>query len=366
MIVLFLSFLGILLSLVILRFNPKNRFLALFYCLNSFYGVFSAAVFYYKIPSISVILLIHFAPLFLLLGPSLFFYIRYEITSSNRISRSDLIHFVPFFISLLLISPYAFQTLEFKYRFIAFFHVSNLKAIESMNVLAIPVKYFLLIKNIVVMGYILFLSAWYLTSIHKDRQKLSKGKIQWLNFFIPSLLGTNLLIILFSAYTLQNLSTGVVIQPYPILVVSSIVGSLLFVSILFFPNVLYGEVKKQGDPQVVQKPFEGQIQEFEQLLKAHLISHPYLSSDFGKPKLISELKISDRFFTYYFNEYLGSSFAQWKSDLRIDYANDLVNKGYLKNHTIESLALLVGFKSRSKFSTAFKNRTGSLPSNVVN
>jgi AraC-like DNA-binding protein len=223
-----------------------------------------------------------------------------------------------------------------------------------------------IVKNIILTGYMLYISAWYLLTNQRGILILHKGKSKWLNFFIPSMLISNLLIIFFTAYRLTNLGNGDFVNPYPVLILSSIVGALLYISVLFFPNVLYGEVKKQVDTQDTLKPEKGQIQEFEQMLQAYLITLPYLSSDFGKPKLISELKISDRFFTYYFNEYLGSSFAQWKSDLRIDYAYILVKDGYLKNHTIESLALVVGFQSRNKFSQAFKNRVGALPSNVSN
>jgi AraC-like DNA-binding protein len=79
---------------------------------------------------------------------------------------------------------------------------------------------------------------------------------------------------------------------------------------------------------------------------------------------MSDLKISDRLFTYYFNEHLGISFNQWKSDLRIDYAFDLAKNGYLKSHTIESLAQHVGFQSRNKFTEAFRKRIGINPSEV--
>jgi len=366
MLVLFLSFLGILLSLVIIRFNPNNRYLAAFYFLNSLYGAFAAAVFYYKIPQISVILLVHISPLFLLLGPCVYFYIRYELTKSNQIKSSDLIHFLPFILYVVVISPYVFQTLEYKYRFVAFFHVSNYEAIDKINLLIIPVKYMFIAKNIILTSYMLYISAWYLLIKKRGILILHKGKSKWLDFFIPSILISNLLIIFFTAYRLTNLGNGDFVNPYPVLIVSSIVGTMLYISVLFFPNVLYGEVKKQMDPPETLQPEKGQILEFEQMLQTYLNILPYLSSDFGKPKLISELKISDRFFTHYFNEYLGISFSQWKSDLRIDYANNLVKNGYLKNHTIESLGRKVGFKSRSKFSTAFKSRIGSLPSNVSN
>jgi AraC-like DNA-binding protein len=366
MLVLFLSFLGILLSLVIIRFNPNNRYLAAFYFLNSLYGAFAAAVFYYKIPFISVILLVHFSPLFLLMGPCIYFYIRYELTKSNQIKASDLLHFLPFFLSVLAIFPYSLQSLEYKYRFVALFHVSNYVAIDQLNLLIIPVKYLFIAKNIILSIYMLYISAWYVLTNQRGILILNKGKSKWLDFLIPSILFSNLLILSFIVYRINNLSNGDLVNPYPVLIVSSVVGTLLYISVLFFPNVLYGEVKKQIDPPVVQRPSGGQLQELEQLLQVYLINHPYISLDFGKPKLMSDLKISDRLFAYYFNEYLGISFTQWKSDLRIDYANNLVKNGYLKNHTIESLARLVGFQSRSKFSTAFKSRIGSLPSNVSN
>ena len=364
MIVLFLSFLGVLLSLVILRFNPKNKFLAAFYFLTCINGTFPVAIYYFKIPLFSVILLVHIFPLFFLIGPCIFFYYRGEITKSIALRKSDLLHLLPFVISILLILPYVFQSIEYKYQYITYFNASNFEAMNRMSVLKMPLRSFLVAKNFHQLGYLVYIGFWYYQVSQKDSFVLHKSKKQWLNFLTITLLISNVLIVLLTFFTLSDMNQSRTVSPYPTLILSSVLGTVIYISIFFFPNVLYEEVKKQAEPRLLLQPEGEQIQDFEKALESYLHTQPYLFADFGKPKMISDLKISDRFFTYYFNEYLGSSFAQWKSDLRIDYANNLVQNGYLKNHTIESLALLVGFQSRSKFSTAFKSRIGSLPSNA--
>jgi len=365
MFVLFLSFLGIFLSFVILRFNPRNRFLAAFYFLNSFYGAFSVALFYFKIPLISVILFVHTFPLFYLLGPSIYFYIRMELTQSSRWKKSDWIHFIPFFLCLILISPYFFQPIEYKYQFVEYFHSFKYLDVERTNILPIGIKHFLGLKSVLLLGYLLYLANW----IYKIKRELNyqSNKVVnggWLTFLISCLLLTNFLITIFTFYSLNSLLHGGIISPYPILIFGSVLGSLLFVSIFFFPNVLYFEVKKQAEPRTLVTPKEFKIQELEQAIRVYIEGNTYLSSDFNKPKIMSDLKISDRLFTFYFNEHLRSSFTQWRSDLRIDYSYELVKNGYLYSHTIESLAQNVGFKSRNKFTEAFRKRIGINPSEV--
>lgn len=365
MFVLFLSFLGILLSFVILRFNPRNKFLAAFYFLNSFYGAFSVALFYFKIPLISVILFVHTFPLFYLLGPCIYFYFRMELTQSSRWKKSDWIHFIPFFLCLILISPYFFQSIEYKYQFVEYFHSYKYLDVERTNILPIGIKHFLGLKSVLLLGYLFFVAIWYY-KIKRELNFQSKKVVNggWLTFLISSLCLANLLITIFTFYSLNSLLHGGTISPYPILIFGSVLGSLLYVSIFFFPNVLYFEVKKQALPRMLVTPEEIQIQQLEQSIQEYLINDPFLSSDFTKPRMMSDLKISDRLFTYYFNEFLGGSFVEWRSDLRIDYSYQLILNGYLNNHTIESLAQKVGFLSRNKFTEAFKKRKGINPSEV--
>lgn len=47
--------------------------------------------------------------------------------------------------------------------------------------------------------------------------------------------------------------------------------------------------------------------------------------------------------------------------MRISQAIKLIEEGYLKSNTIESLAMNVGFSSYSPFYTSFKKITGTSP-----
>jgi transcriptional regulator GlxA family with amidase domain len=60
-----------------------------------------------------------------------------------------------------------------------------------------------------------------------------------------------------------------------------------------------------------------------------------------------------------FKFHCNESFTNFKKIVRIHDAVNLINKGYLKNSTIESLATTVGFVAYSTFSVAFKDITGS-------
>jgi AraC-like DNA-binding protein len=60
-------------------------------------------------------------------------------------------------------------------------------------------------------------------------------------------------------------------------------------------------------------------------------------------------------------ENLGLSFIKCKIVLRIYYAIQCINEGYLTLHTVEGLANECGFTSRSRFSVVFKAVTDFTP-----
>lgn len=65
------------------------------------------------------------------------------------------------------------------------------------------------------------------------------------------------------------------------------------------------------------------------------------------------------------NEY-GIGINRLINQYRIRHSIELIDGGYLKKRTVESLALEVGFRSRNTFYLAFKNETGLSPSVFVN
>jgi hypothetical protein len=175
-----------------------------------------------------------------------------ELTQSSRWKKSDWIHFIPFFLCLILISPYFFQPVEYKYQFVEYFHSFKHLDVARTNILPIGIKHFLGIKSILLFGYLLYLANWIYkikSELNYQSNKLVNGR--WLTFLISYLLLTNFLITIFTFYSLNSLLYGGIISPYPILIFGSVLGSLMFVSIFFFPNVLYFEVKRPAEPRIL-------------------------------------------------------------------------------------------------------------------
>jgi AraC-like DNA-binding protein len=63
--------------------------------------------------------------------------------------------------------------------------------------------------------------------------------------------------------------------------------------------------------------------------------------------------------------YLGIPFNDWKNDMRVEHAIELIKHGQAKNQTIESIAYSCGFLSRSNFVNSFKKKTGLTPSEYL-
>jgi len=148
-------------------------------------------------------------------------------------------------------------------------------------------------------------------------------------------------------------------------------GLVLNVLAFLHPEVLYGTglMKTKRDKLKGIKSENSfsseEINEFEEKLKNYILDKPYLDVNFSKAKVLVDLTISDKFFTFYFNEHLGVNFNLWKSDLRIEESIQLIKQNYLKSKTIESLANQVGFQSRNSFTEVFKQKTGFSPSQFL-
>lgn len=109
------------------------------------------------------------------------------------------------------------------------------------------------------------------------------------------------------------------------------------------------------------KSVQGEI-DFNSLILPYLAESPFVKKDFTLSQMSFDLKIPERVLSNYFNKELEKTFGEWKNDLRIEYASQLIHDGNAKKLTIEAISNLSGFVSRSKFIDAFKARKGVTPS----
>ena len=88
----------------------------------------------------------------------------------------------------------------------------------------------------------------------------------------------------------------------------------------------------------------------------------FLNSDFRLMQVSVESSIPVHHLTYHFNDIKNISFSDWRNNLRIAYALELLLQGEASNLTLEAISAKCGFASQSTFIRAFKNVTGTTPS----
>ena len=84
----------------------------------------------------------------------------------------------------------------------------------------------------------------------------------------------------------------------------------------------------------------------------------YLDSEFNLDKFAIFLGLQTFLTSKVLKEKYDISFSDLKNILRINYAIEKIKEGYLKTHTIDSLAKKSGYKGRVHFSKTFLIFTG--------
>ena len=117
----FLSILGIFLSLILLHFNARNYrssiYLGLFFLFSSLYGLYQYILLYSKSVTLISIFLFNISiaasPIYLI-GPMLYWYVRSVLTDNSKLKQRDLLHFLPMVIYFISALPNAFVPMHEK------------------------------------------------------------------------------------------------------------------------------------------------------------------------------------------------------------------------------------------------------------
>ena len=84
----------------------------------------------------------------------------------------------------------------------------------------------------------------------------------------------------------------------------------------------------------------------------------FRNPDLSPEDVAVALKIPISHIHFILKFHCNESFTYYKKIVRIHDATKLLERGYLNDNKVESLASLVGFSSYNTFSIAFKNITG--------
>lgn len=338
-------------------FKDSSRiFLVIYISLNLLYYLLLQSLNTYFSEDQMHTFVVHF-PFSFISGPFIYFYFREVITVKFQFRLSDVLHFSPFFIYVLYIASNSFtiHNLELKgdlqfarfsiasdsfLFFIRFFQVfvyftfALILSFNRYGVAYIPdsrlIKlspYFIFMLLVVCL--VLYPQFFYVFLYYFDFQYNFM-------FSIASILGTMILLKIF-------------IWKFPRLLKS-------------LNKVLLKSQSSTGESKIEIQLSNPQIELYTRLIDDYLKSKPTRNSKFTKFQFLSDLSLPEYLVNSYFNQYLGMTFANWKTIRRIEDSVELITNGFLVNSTLEALARTVGFSSRSRFVEAFIKFKNQSPS----
>ena len=392
---LYISLLLLLLALILIVYNWKLNnntvFIGLFFSLISIYGLVHYFVIYGKSVFWLSIFYNHFSPFFLLAGPFLYFYIRGTLKDRQGLKREDALHFIPTIIHFISIFPYCISSFSYK-ESVAKMIVENIDNVKKIKVNLFFDSQFNFIFRIVLLAFYVGYSIHLLRKFSKKKKKFQNIPrkqytiiYRWLVLLLSlvSLLIVNFFILCYYFLYFEESQLK-----HIVIVINSTTGaSFIFLAfgILFFPEILYGlptnsfgklktstkTIKRKTltsvpntypMSEVEEDPFlklSGRIQDYFEIEK------PFLNPKFSVAEIALKLDVPQNHVMFCINSVYKTKFSKLKTKLRIDQTKIYLQESIHSNITIDGIAQLAGFSSRSSFYSAFKDETGITPSDYL-
>ena len=387
---LYITILGFIVSFLLLinikESNRVNIFLFAFFFINNLYSLAHYATIYSESKTLIAILLVNFTPLFLLVGPVLYFYIRGLLRDDYRLSKLDWLHFIPALLLLINITPHLFSSFSDKLEYANRVIQSPSEIVKYKNIF-IPATLKFILRPFFGLLYIALCIRMVYIKFKDERPETDQSKLifKWTIFLIFNTLLVYVSFLIFTIFSYQSNDYKIAEVKGFYFLISTLVGLVLLnISLLFFPNILYGlpqldyvlpiksKILDEEASELIKrnaKSFEISQEKLKLLddkIQQYILSKPYLNPDFNLSTMSADTDIPVHHLSYYFNEHLNINFNTWKNDHKINHIIFLIENGSNEMLTLDALAKQAGFGSRTTFFNAFKQKTGLTPSEYLN
>lgn len=357
-------------------FNRSNLYLALFYLCSNLIVLVYFGLHFSKIPFWEGVFFIHFMPLSFVIGPLLFYYVKYAVAENKNISPKDYLHLIPAFLVVIYSLPYT--TLPFSEKVKIAHHIQAVTQDYDYSISFFSLTNMLFIRPFHLLLYCIISLVYFKKDTKKRKAVYGQLPVNYaiIKKWIYALVGLQLFI---SLYCLLDSYADFILNEY-----SGIINQenyLRFLGIAFFlqnvllflfPKILFDTISypdptfAKTRPSQIKKGNSSETnQNIKELLNPYLVTNPFLQSGFNLSKMALDLQLSERVLSNYFNTELAISFSEWKNNQRIDFACKMIEEGKADKLTVEGISQNVGFSSRSKFIDAFKDRKGVVPSTYI-
>jgi AraC-like DNA-binding protein len=392
---LYLSLSGIILSAILLYFNARNNkstiYLGIFFLLVGLFSFSFYALLNSGSVALAAVVLVNSGIIPYLIGPSLYFYIRSVLEDNPVLKKHDLWHLLPVLFFLIMSSPYLMSSWTIKKevagKFISDFssqdHFNT--AFLGNNLLAYIV---FILPATLVLAYVVWSVGLLFTFLKHKRERQvfisRQSTIQWIKAF----LGIEILLVSFHLLFMSMIFGFGELRGFATLNMVQLImgiGPMAILLLTFFsPGILYGL------PRIPTKQVEIKIPELQtskgnsngktnpkQLESNYLQSvgreadicmekfKPYTNTGFNLAELSALIHIPVHHLIYYFREEKKQSFADYRTEWRVNHAKNLLKEGKTSEMTLEAIGLLSGFPNRDSFRAAFQRIEGVTPTNFI-
>jgi AraC-like DNA-binding protein len=394
-------------------YKSANKFLALFLFCAALYILCIYTLFF----SHSIVWTAYFlapAPsFFLLIGPSSYLYVRSILKDDATLKKTDYLHFFIFMLVFVGAMPFALTSWQYKIEIATNVQSNqwNLAKYKINKILPHVINQAIRPPHILlymILQWRLVYKAFYKKSSNLSNAKQTLLIKKWMLLYctIFSVLAIAATFIMFNNLSHTN-KNGFLSIDFVALLSCTIGFIALIMALMLFPNITYGlpvspvhfptqpyhiksdELIKlietpqspaflvaQAEEDDVQKDItdtnplmqlfcDDYIAEIKNLIENCIKEGCYLQADCSLSKFSTTVDVPAHHLTYYFNDIVKIKFTDWKNDLRIAYAMNLMSSASMDTLTLEAIAEQSGFTSRSTFIRAFKNKTKLTPSDYI-
>lgn len=357
-------------------FNRSNLYLALFFLCSNLIVLVYFGLHFSKTPFWEGVFFVNFMPLSFVIGPLLFYYVKYAVADDKNISPKDYLHLIPALLVVIYSLPYT--SLPFSKKIEIAHHIQAVTQDYDFTISFFSLKNMLFIRPFHLLLYCIISLVYFILDTKKRKAIYGQLPVNYsiIKNWIYILVGLQLFI---SLYCLLDSYADFILNDY-----SGIINQenyFRFLGIAFFlqnillflyPKILFDTISYPDPTFAKTRPSQikkGNSSETNQnitlQLEKYMVMSPFILPGFNLSKMALDLQLSERVLSNYFNTELKISFSEWKNNQRIDYACKMITEGKADKLTVEGISLNVGFSSRSKFIDAFKERKGVVPSTYI-
>ena len=386
--IVFLSSTIILLSIIMFLYNRNLKnysgLLSLFLIIFAIYAIAHNQTFYGNNEFLIAIFWNNFSPLYLLAGPSLYFYVKATLEDKITWKWYHLLHLIPAVLLFIGIIPYYFSPLEEKLnaaRLIAA-DVNNIKTIR-MNAI-FPNLIVFLSRPLLSTSYIIASGIILIKKIktQKDPSKQFQLITRWISILL--IISFILLVILAAMGTnlFKNDTRTMLDKMQQLHVWAGALMLVLTLTLMLFPQIFYGipiretEISQQEKIAIITETPEKNTdsskrnKESFKILSEKILTYfdeekPYLNPAFNLTLLANALNVPQHHISYCFSDFIDTSFTTLRASKRVEHAKSLLLQGITQEYSMDKVAAMSGFASRSTFFSTFKEYTGLTPTEFI-